>query len=298
MKQLEIGVQTARWYDEEKPMESLQFIKECGFEAIDYNISNLFANTFNEEKLTSFFDKTEEELYEYFKPMKKAVEANGIRLSQAHGIGTVYYKGEDQKNEYLMQVTDKMIAICAYLECPMLVIHPWTGWLFRMENEHETNMQIYRRLMPVAKKYGIKICLENYPHSDAKEACEYIDDLNAEAGEEVFGYCYDVGHAIFGKQDAYQDIVTLGKRLIAVHLHENNGEGDTHLSPFTQLNKEGNALAFDWEKAIVAFREIGYGGALSFETFNAIKHIPQQLKRPMLTYINEVGNYLRKRIME
>ena len=296
MKQLEIGVQTARWYDEEKPMESLQFIKECGFEAIDYNISNLFANTFDEENLTSFFDKTEEELYEYFRPMKEAVEATQIRFSQAHGIGMVYYKGEDKKNEYLMRITDKMIAVCAYLKCPMLVIHPWTGWLYRMEGEHETNMQIYRRLMPTAKKYGVKICLENYPHSDAKEACEYIDDLNAEAGEEVFGYCYDVGHAIFGKQDAYQDIVTLGKRLIAVHLHENNGEGDTHQAPFTQVNKEGNGPAFDWENVIKALRGIGYDGALSFETFNAIKHIPKKMKKPMLNYINEVGKYLREQI--
>ena len=298
MKKLEIGVQTSRWYDEQKPFESMQFIKECGFEAVDYNISNLFNSTFDENNFTSFFDKSEKELQEYFKSMKEAAREYGITFSQAHGIGMVYYKGEDRKNEYLMEVTDKMIAACAYLECPMLVIHPWTGWLVRMENEFETNMQIYRRLMPAAKKYGVKICLENYPHSIAEEACEYIDKLNAEAGEEIFCYCYDVGHAEMGKQDIYHDITTLGKRIKAVHLHENNGAADTHLMPFSQVNEAGNGLAMDWEAVIKGLREIEFDGALSFETFNAIKIIPQRMKRAALLFINEAGQYLRERMTE
>ena len=66
MKNLEMGVQTARWYEEDKPAESLKFIKECGFEAVDYNISNLFDTTFDEDKMTSFFDKTVEELRKYW----------------------------------------------------------------------------------------------------------------------------------------------------------------------------------------------------------------------------------------
>lgn len=298
MKNLEIGVQTARWYEEDKPEESLQFIKECGFEAIDYNISNLFATTFDEDKMTSFFDKTEEELLKYWEPMKNALNESGITISQAHGIGMVYYKGEDKKNAYLMEVTDKMIAVCAYLECPMLVIHPWTGWLVRLENEFETNMQIYRRLMPVAKKYGVKICLENYPHSIAEEACQYIDLLNAEAGEELFGYCYDVGHAIMGKQDICKDIRTLGKRIISVHLHENNGVADTHLMPFSQLNVDGNSRTVDWEPVMKTLKEIEFEGALSFETFNAIKWIPQRMKKPALVYICEAGKYFRELMTE
>ena len=32
MKKLEVSVQTARWFDEKKPAESMKLIKECGFE--------------------------------------------------------------------------------------------------------------------------------------------------------------------------------------------------------------------------------------------------------------------------
>ena len=66
MKKLEVSVQTGGWYDESKPNESMKFIKECGFEGVDYNIDGLFKSTFDPENLTSFFDKDMEQLYEYF----------------------------------------------------------------------------------------------------------------------------------------------------------------------------------------------------------------------------------------
>ena len=63
MKKLEVSVQTARWFDEKKPAESMKLIKECGFEGVDYNINSLFQFSFDEENLTSFFDKSLEEIY-------------------------------------------------------------------------------------------------------------------------------------------------------------------------------------------------------------------------------------------
>lgn len=294
MKKHMISVQTARWYQEDKQWESMKLIKECGFEAIDYNISNLFTATFDEENYTSFFDKSLAELYDYYKPMKEAAKEYGISFAQSHGIGTVYFEGQDFKNEYIMQVTEKMIAVCAYLECPMIVIHPWTGWLFRMENEHEVNMHIYRRLIPTARRYGVKICLENYPHSDVHEVCQYIDSLNAEAQENIFGYCLDIGHARMGKNDINRMIKVLGNRIIALHLHENNGTVDSHLIPFTQVNEKGDGRSIDWNLVLDGLREIGYEGALSFETFNALKILPEKLKKAALSYICEIGRYFRE----
>ena len=81
MKKLEVGVQSGNWYDESRPAESIRFIKDCGFEGIDYNINNLFDRTFDKENLTSFFDKSLEELFEYFKPMKEAAKENDISIS-------------------------------------------------------------------------------------------------------------------------------------------------------------------------------------------------------------------------
>ena len=37
---LKTGVQSAGWYDRNKPLESFEYIKSCGFEAVDFNIDH------------------------------------------------------------------------------------------------------------------------------------------------------------------------------------------------------------------------------------------------------------------
>lgn len=304
-----VSVQTARWFDEKEPTKSMAYIKECGFEAVDYSMDSLFKRSFDAEKLTSFFDKTIPELEAYYRPLKESAKANGIAFDQAHGILVTYYKDNPEKTEYCMKVTEKMFAVCQYLECPAIVMHPWIGGSQGATKEEEiaVNMQIYRRLMPVAKKYGVKICLENLwdkkdgefsdaPCIDPKETCEYIDQLNEEAGMEIFGFCLDVGHVLLYQRDVYEFIKCIGNRLTLLHLHENDGKTDSHLIPFTQVNNTGTVTCVDWKRLLQALREIDYKGNLSFETFNAITVMPQEMKKTTLKLISEIGRYFRQQL--
>ena len=202
-----------------------------------------------------------------------------------------------------------MIASCAYLGCKALVIHPWIGAAYGADKEEEiaVNMWLYRRLMPAAKQYGVKICLENLwekqgcifveaPCIHAKEACDYIDTLNDEAGEEVFGFCLDIGHTQFYQDDICEFIKTLGKRLIVLHLHENDGILDSHMVPYTLLVSCGNEKTVDWERIIKGLSEIKYEGNLSFETCNAIAFVPENVKTITLQHISSIGKYFRNQL--
>lgn len=308
-KKWEISVQTAKWINEEKPAESMRYIKECGFDGVDFNINSRFRATFDEEKMTSFFDKSIPELIKEYTPLKEAAKENGITFCQSHGILVIYYKDDPVKTDYFMKVTEKMFAVLQYLECKAIVIHPWIGAQFGAEKEEElaTNMKIYRRLMPIAKKYGVKICLENLwekhgeqyvdaPCIDAEEACNYIDVLNEEAGEEVFGFCLDIGHTQFYNTDIYKFIQTLGERLTVLHLHENDGTSDSHMIPYTQVDAEGPSKCVDWESVLKGLYDIGYEGDLSFETCNAIVNLVPEMKTLTLKYIAEIGKWFRKRL--
>ena len=306
---LKVGVETASWYDAENPEESIQFIKECGFEAVDLAFYGLYARSFDRETLTSFFDKSIEELCEYYTPLKSAMEKHGLSFAQSHGLFPMYFEGEEDRNEYVLQIAEKMLAICNYLDCHAIVFHPWTGLAMCKEQEIEINMNIYRRLMPAAKKYKVKICLENlYRHrginciegacTDAKEVVYYIDTLNAEAGEEVFGFCLDTGHAnLFGK-NLYQYITTIGKRLTILHINDNMGIEDNHMIPYTQLDTQGKRTSIDWENFIKGLREIDYEGPLSFETMRGVWTLPKEVQKEGLQLISSVGKYFRKRIQE
>jgi sugar phosphate isomerase/epimerase len=309
MKKLINCVETAVWYEEDKPAESIRFIKECGFEAIDYNFGALFRDTLDVENLTSFYDKSLDELYEFFAPLKKALADNGIEMAQSHGLFPVGYVDNAARTAYNIEVTEKHIALCAYLGCPAIVIHGTTAPEITKEQERAFNLDMYRRLIPAAKKYGVKVCLENLlvlydcdPYegncSNADEACWFLDTLNAEAGEEAFGFCFDVGHAVLTGANLYQYLVTLGKRLTVLHIQDNDGASDGHMLPFTQLERRGWRLRIDWEKFILGLREIGYEGPINFEGARGIRVLPEQLRKDGLIYLSAVGRYFRDRVAE
>ena len=78
---LKVGVQSAGWYDKNAPLESMNYIKECGFESIDFNIDHyLDVKTMSQtgEVVESLFDKPTEEVLEFFRPLKEASEKSSF----------------------------------------------------------------------------------------------------------------------------------------------------------------------------------------------------------------------------
>ena len=202
-------------------------------------------------------------------------------------------KGHPEVHEYLLTVVEKMCVICQMLDCPILVVHPIV--VADRKQEWELNLAMYRRLMPAARKFGVKICLENMfttqnVHKIARacssmdDVCRYIDTLNAEAGEPLFGFCYDVGHANFTGSDPTDAIRLLGNRIGCTHIHDNNGVQDQHTLPFWGT--------ICWEAVMKAFAQIGYTGNLSFEAGCFVNNVPEQLRPKSAAYMAEIGRYL------
>ena len=69
---------------------------------------------------------------------------------------------------------------------------------------------------------------------------------NAEAGEDMFGACYNTGHANITGRNFYEDICTPGERLMCLHIHDNDGLHDRHLIPYTQKQPLGDKPDTDW----------------------------------------------------
>ena len=303
---LEISVQTDGFFDETQPEKSMLFIHDCGFDAVEYDILGHFPpHTILAEEKSPFFDQSIEELREYYKPIKEAACRYKVDIVQMHApfplcVGTQEY------NAYLMRVMEKIFAVADFLGCPKLVIHP--------ENhpsavEREKNMQMFREMIPMAKTYGITICLENiFSYSDghaiegacssAEEACWYIDKLNEEAGEDIFGCCFDIGHANIVGRKIGEHVKTLGKRLVALHIHETVGNTDSHMIPYTQpyfYNNQRSSWT-DWEGFLEGLRAIQYEGPISFETYNGILFLPEEVRYEGYKLVSAIGRYFRDRI--
>ena len=89
MKKPILSVQTGNWFDklfgEAKVDEAFAFIKECGFEAMDYNLDHNHTPTqINNGQRSVFLDQPMETILEYYRPVKEAIEKHGIGFVMAH----------------------------------------------------------------------------------------------------------------------------------------------------------------------------------------------------------------------
>ena len=308
MKELPISIATSDWYDEAKPDESIGFVKSCGFEAIDFSLNRYFARTFDDTTLTSAYDDGVDAVIEYYRPLKKALEAHDVKICMSHAPFPICFPDRPEKTAYYISVVKKMIAVCAFLECPSIIVHAnYSNDGEDLEAERQTILDNFTQFIPEAKQYGVTVCLENAMRAfngyiyegtctDVVEVCDYVDTLNAIAGKTVFGFCLDTGHALASSRDLYRYVTKLGPRLTNLHIHENNGCRDSHLIPFTQKDGSGYQPVADWDRFLKGLKQAGYKGPINFETFLGERSFPEPVRPAVLRMICEIGRYFRTTI--
>jgi len=108
----------------------------------------------------------------------------------------------------------------------------------------------FKCLTGIAENNDVTIALENISiNSYQAYVFEHVNSPN-------LGFCYDSGHKNCFEPGA--DILSLfGEKIVAVHLHDNDGSEDQHRIPF-----EGS---IDWRDQMSAIARTGYNGATTLE---------------------------------
>ena len=127
--------------------------------------------------------------------------------------------------------------------------------------------------------------------SDITVACRYIDTLNEMAGETLFGFCLDTGHLLMAGHDITFAIQKLGDRLIALHVHDNDGYHDDHNVPYV-----GGVQ--NWKRFFLGLRAIGYKGDMNMETGGAIQRFPDAMIPSGLRLLADTANYFREMVLK
>lgn len=310
---LQIGVQTKNIVDDNDPVTGFGIMKEVGFSCGDFSLNQYLSNTMlYEQEPNHFFDQSIQELEYYFSRYKEGTRAVGIHINQMHMPYPVYVpRGSRELNEYLQNVVArKSMEICAFFNCPHIVIHGFklARYLGSEEAEWERTESFLNSLAPMAKEMNITMCIENLydgvgghlvegPCCHAKKAAERIDRMNDRYGAQVLGFCFDTGHANLVGIDFEDFIKTLDYRLKVLHIHDNDGIGDLHQMPFTFTRSRENTASTDWEGFIRGLRAIGYQGVLSFETAPVLTAFPEEMKKDVLKLIVRVGEYFGRRLV-
>ncbi len=294
---MKIGVQTGGIEEHFGTDGAYRVIKEAGFDAVDVNFDHLLGvSQINKHEHVPAFDAEGDEMLAYFKPWKDAAEKYGIDNYQAHAPFPCYIpEPSDGYNDYLLEVLKKSIIACAYIGCKRLIIHPFFLDYKRKldpQVEWDLNIERYSQLIPVAKEHGVIICLENMFSSfnakryeaicsDLTLACQYVDTLNEIAGERVFAFCLDTGHLLLLGKDIKQSMIKLGDRIECFHVHDNNGNDDQHMPPYTGK--------MDWNRFVEGLKAIGFDKTMCFETYFIWTYIDPKAGCSFLRFIADCG---------
>lgn len=160
--------------------------------------------------------------------------------------------------ERLVEEMLKSLKECSSINVPIMVMHVTSGKFPPKPNE--VGLSRIKFLAEQAQQYGITLAIENSCNS------EHIDYLLDNINLTSLGLCYDSGHDFLYSKVPYEIIYRHGKRIVAVHLHDNEGgnsvkhpnwHSDSHSIP-----GEGN---IDWNIVKTALDYVGYKGVRLLE---------------------------------
>lgn len=285
--------------------EGFKTLKEAGFDAVDLGLDNSYKwEDLCNGKKNDFYD--DENIYPYIEKIKAASEKYGVEIGQTHAPFPIYFSRSQQSTINCQADARKTVELTGLLGCHCIVIHPIYADSARFpaltkKQEYDLNIEFYTSLIPLLKKYNITCCLEDLGAGDWKtgktyagvcadihETIKYIDDLNAIAGEKLFGFCLDIGHLLILGQDPCYWMEELGDRLETLHVHDNSGNDDGHTLPYMGC--------CNWDRVVLGLRRNGYKNNFSFETGSFNNAFPKELCVAATNMLGAVGKYFVGRI--
>ncbi len=317
---MRIGVQSLNIIHDENPAAGFKRIAAAGFDCCDFGQngyllnSDLYRTALSKDSAGirgGLFDRSEEEIAEFFRPHIEGAKAAGVVVNQMHMPYPDFVPGApDEVNDYLKNVmAPKSLYIASLFHCPYIVVHGFklAHFLGSEEAEWEETKMFLEYLAPTAKALGVTMCIENIytgvggriiegPCCDAVKAVRRIDDMNNKFGAEILGFCLDTGHANLVGIDYEPFIRTLGSRLKVLHIHDNDGIADLHQIPYTFTRERNNRPSTDWDGFLSGLRAIHFDGVLNFETAPVLKSFPPELADDALAFIAKIGRYFAGRI--
>ena len=193
--------------------------------------------------------------------LKKIGLDNGIVCNQSHAPFPVYLPE-------VKSVLRLAIECTAEAGGEICIIHP------NNNKSAEENAEMFLTLLPFAKECSVKIATENMWNWNAIKnrssfaACSTGEDFRKHidiVDDENFVACLDLGHSEMegSGNGAVHMIKTLGHRLQALHIHDNDRIHDNHQIPFS--------MAIDFESVVKALKEIDYKGYFTLEADQYMK---------------------------
>lgn len=241
---------------------AVEYTAKAGFDAWDFSMFDMVNYDWSTGKTEITNHPLNTGNYaSYARKLKQIGLDNGIVCNQSHAP----FPSCSKEVRSMMK---RAIECTAEAGGKICIIHPDN------DKSAEENAEMYMELLPFAKSCGVKIAAENmwqWNHEKDEAcfaACSTPESFNAHldaVNDDYLVACLDIGHAEMRglNTSAVEMIKALGKRLCALHIHDNDRWHDSHQIPFS--------MDIDFEKVVAALREIKYNGYFTLESDQYLK---------------------------
>lgn len=243
-------------------------IKDAGFSHINFSSGGI-------KKLIG-------ESYDQIIKTRDMIHAQNLSIDWIHApyVLPSLYSEEPEKWAVSLAAIRTAVNIAGLLRARSVIVHPTNGGYTQDLDEAASYNALHKALTVLVddgKRNNVRIALENMTepatHELTSRLIESIDGL---------GMCFDSGHAhLHNATDFFLD--RCGDRIVALHLHDNNGTGDRHLIP-----GDGD---INWPELIDKLISKGYAGVWGIECEQKIGNYPGEGKELALkayAFMNQI----------
>lgn len=242
--------------------KAIELIAKAGFDAWDFSMFDMARYDWENMCIVeSNHPLRGNDYLKFARRLKQIGLDNGIHCNQSHAPFPVRIKE-------ILDLQKRAIECTAEAGGKICVIHPDNY------KSAEENAEMFFDLLPFAKECGVKIATENmWQWDDATDrasfsACATAEDFNKHldvVNDEYLVACLDLGHAeMMGDMSSAPGMIkALGKRLKALHVHDNDRWHDSHQIPFS--------MDMDFDAIAKALKEIEYDGYITLEADQYLK---------------------------
>lgn len=213
--------------------ERLKLIKDAGFNSV--------ALWWGEKNLGSTIKRTDQ---------PELVFKHGLSIENVHfPYSDINFLWEDTINgrDYEQYIIN-LIKECSDFNIKTAVLHLLRG--YKRLSKSKVGLDRLKNIVSTAQQADVKIAFENLVFSD------YLDFVFENISSEHMGVCYDSGH-----QNCFTPnrniLQHYSEKIIAVHLHDNDGINDLHMIPF-----DGS---INWHRAMKDLKSSCFNSALTLE---------------------------------
>lgn len=259
--------------------KAVELVAKTGFDAWDFSMFEM-CNNKNGVLVPTNHPTAQSNYLAFARRLKQIGLDNGIICNQGHAPFPSSPKSKDWLKRAIECLAEAGGEIC--------IIHPMNN------GTPKENAEMYFELLPFAKEHNVKIATENMFNwsnllNHAKfAACatpkSFNDHLDA-VNDDHFVACLDIGHAEMkgSKTNAPEMIRALGKRLKALHIHDNDKLHDSHQIPFS--------MNVDFVAVVDALKEIRYDG---YFTLEASSYLESFKKEDVEKGVNDLYNSAKR----